>query len=131
MDPILVLVIVAVTWALYWLSGAPGRALKTSKRRLFADIRRETDPRRRKELLLTWNDLGGYHESKQALQSGLVIRMGQDARRRGQPVSANPYRNRVWGRGKQWKAGWRGVDLQVRWIEKQRRQTRKGMTTIS
>ena len=62
MDPILVLVIVAVTWALHWLSGAPGRALKTRKRRLLADIRRETDPHRRKELLLRWNVLGGYHE---------------------------------------------------------------------
>ena len=57
--------------------------------------------------------------------------MGQDAHRRGKPVSANPYRNRIWGRGKLWKAGWRVVDLQVRWIEKQRRQARKDMTTIS
>ncbi len=129
MDPTVGLAIAAAGWAIYWLSGVPGRRRQAKKRRLLIRLRNETDPQRRQQLLLRWYGLNGQQGAKPALRAGLVGLMGQDARRRGKPISANPYRNRIWGRGKQWKAGWRSVDRHVRWVQGLRHDARKMEST--
>ena len=95
------------------------------KAALERQLRRETDPRRRTELMSRWNDLGGYAESKRKFQTKLLRKAGQEAHMRGEPASANPYLFSVWGRGRQWKEGWKSVEQNVRWLRRQQVSARR------
>ena len=110
-----------VLWLVYRFSGLRQRLLQRRARRILAQAARAESPRRRRELLLHLQETGAPPESRRAQVRRSAREEGRRARTAGRPRSANPYLISLWGKGREWKAGWRSVDRNVRWLHRQRR----------
>ncbi len=119
---LLIVAALALPWPLWWVLRRARRQRRLRRARLAAAARRETDPQKRREMLLRWNDMGGGDAAKRAMRRNAIREQGQQARTRGEPLTANPYPITFWGRGRQWKAGWKSVEKQVRWLESHREE---------
>jgi hypothetical protein len=86
---------------------------------------RESDPEKRKQLALAWNQVSGASwDTKRSFEAALIKtspvdawNQGAEARAAGEVVSANPYGSRFWGNGRRWRRGWTWVDQNPDWIE--------------
>ena len=117
-DPIFILAALLVAFAVYWLSGFRGKALRRRRAKLRSAAAQESNVWRRRELLARWSELGGVKESRRTLTRRLVRDQGQKARVGGKSLYSNPYGIGLWGKGRLWKLGWKAVDRNIRWIER-------------
>jgi hypothetical protein len=120
-DPIFLLLGAVVLLLAWRLSGVRSRRLRKRRAQLRRQAREEASPRRRHELMQHWNELGGLREIRRGEEKRQARDQGSRARAGGRPLSANPYGHGLWGKGRQWKLGWKSVDRNIRWIERHRR----------
>lgn len=106
--------------ALWRMSGFRKRRLQRRLTRLQIQVRRESNPRKRQELLQRWQELGGPRAARHTLSRQSARSKGQKARMEGRPGSSNPFGTRWWGEGRSWRKGWKSVERNIRWIENHR-----------
>ena len=119
-DPIFLVAVAIALLVIYRFSGIRTRRLRRQQAALHVQATRETNPIRRRELLQQWSELGGPRESRRTFDRRRVRDQGQKARVSGKARSANPYPHSLWGGGRLWKLGWKSVDRNIKWIERQR-----------
>jgi len=117
-DPILLLPLGAAV--LLWWRWRTRRARRRRLLRLTHLLRHERNPQRRHALLVEWRALGGPRLARRHARTHGAREAGRRARAAGQPISANPHPFARWGAGRHWRAGWRAVERQVRWLERHR-----------
>jgi len=118
--PIVALLALLIAWLSWRLSGIPAKKHLQKMAALKAAYHRENNPRRKHQLMMEWNEMGGHKYGRQELERREDTGMGQRARAEGLPLSANPFRHSLWGRGRNWSKGWRAVDRNIRWIHQHR-----------
>ena len=126
-DPLFLLLLGVAVLLLYRLISRPGRNRRQRLEQLRLQAAREPHPARRRELVMEWNEMGGYSQEKKTREEKAARILGQKARISGEPVSANPFGTMplgiaLGGQGKQWRQGWKSVDRNIRWLARKRKQ---------
>lgn len=107
--------IVAGLWAAYRFGKDMGRRAENEAAELKRRIDKEQNPDRKQDLTLLWAKARGVHgHTRRAFEAAITetssgascFKRGANARLVGDPLSANPFGSRFWGRGKEWHDGW-------------------------
>ncbi len=121
LDPIVLAVLgLALALAAWRLSGLRERRVRRELGRLSAQVRRETNPRRRQEMLQRFQELGGVRASRRVQSRNTTVDEGRKARMNGRSRISNPYGIGLLGRARLWRQGWQSVHRNIRWIERHR-----------
>lgn len=121
-EPIVLLVLGLVMGLLLWrFSGFRERRVRREMARLSIQVKSETNPRKRQEMLQRFQEIGGVKASRRVQSRNSAVDEGRKARMNGRLRISNPYGIGVLGRARMWRLGWQSVDKHIRWIERQRR----------
>jgi hypothetical protein len=119
MELVIIGLVLVALWAVYRFSKDIGRKRENEASELKRRIDNEQDPDRKQDLTLLWAKARGVHaHTRRAFKAAITetrsgvscYNRGVNARLAGDPLSANPFGNRFWGRGKEWYAGWMWAD---------------------
>ena len=133
MELVTIGVVVAALWLAYRFGKGMGRKAENEAAKLMERIDKEQDPDRKQDLTLLWARARRVsRHTRQAFEAAITetssgvncFKRGVNARVAGEPLSANPFGSRFWGRGREWHDGWIWASRNVDQLEEQPKELR-------